>query len=71
MGLAITGLYRPPNKGIGQWTIDWLHCAARWTSPRYYLSQQLRYIRDAHGAREAKEFRNYLLWLGVYPVRRL
>lgn len=66
---AITGNYTPPNKGIAAWSIDWLH-GFLGTSPRYHLAQQLRYIHRAHGAHEAKEFRDYLLWIGVYPVRR-
>ena len=67
---AITGNYTPPNKGIGDWAIDWLRISDRWTSPRKFLAEQLRYIRKAHGTHEAREFRSYLLWIGVYPIRR-
>lgn len=67
---AITGNYRPPNKGIGQWTVDWLNNGlTRWKSPRVHLANQLKYIRKAHGRHEAKEFGDYLQWLGVYPVK--
>lgn len=66
---AITGRWSPPNKGIQGWAIDWLH-GASCSSPRFHLANQLTYIRKAHGPHEASEFRNYLLWLGVYPVKR-
>lgn len=65
---AITGLYSPPNTGIRDWAISWLRSDA-WTSKRLYLAEQLRYIRKHHGVKHAKEFRNYLLWLGVYPSK--
>lgn len=66
---AITGQYKAPNKGIGAWAIDWLHGSHRWSSPRIHLANQLRYIRKAHGTHEAREFSDYLTWIGVYPVK--
>ena len=67
--MAITGNWSPPNKGIQSWAVDWMH-GFRGSSPRYCLAQQMRYIRRAHGAHHSREFRNYLLWLGVYPSRK-
>ena len=66
---AITGRWVSPNKGISQWAVDWMY-TDRWTSPRKCLAQQLQYIKKNHGRYEAKEFRNYLLWIGVYPTKR-
>ncbi len=66
---AITGNYAPARKMYGQWAVDWLQCSDKWSSARYHLCHQLRRIRQADGRREAMEFRNYLFWLGVYPVR--
>jgi hypothetical protein len=66
---AITGHYAPARREYQTWYVDWLHGADRWTSPRFHLATQLRRIRQLDGRHEAKEFRNYLLWLNVYPVR--
>ena len=68
---AITGMYRPARKVYGQWAIDWMyHGKTRWSSPRHHLAIQLTGIRKEHGTKEAREFRNYLLWIGVYPSRQ-
>ena len=66
---AITGQYAPARKGYVAAAVDWLHGPERWSSPRKHLATQLRQIRSADGCHEATEFRNYLLWLGVYPVK--
>jgi hypothetical protein len=66
---AITGIYHPAKKVYGQWAVDWLHGWDRWTTPRHHLAVQLQAIRKEYGSHEAIEFRNYLLWLGVYPVK--
>ena len=63
-------LYTPPNRGINLWAIDWLHGSHRWSSPRKCLATQLAYIKRHHGARAAKDFVRYLLWVGSYPVKR-
>jgi hypothetical protein len=68
---AITGCWTPPNKGINGWAIDWLHGSHRWSSPRKHLATQIRYIKLNHGRTAASEFRNYLLWLGSYPTKRV
>jgi hypothetical protein len=67
---AITGNWTAPNKGIQQWAIEWLHRGPKnGNSPRTRLASELKYVRDNHGAHEAIEYRNYLLWLGSYPVK--
>ncbi len=66
---AIIGRWKAPHDGIRQWATDWMHGPGRWSTPRFYLAWQLRYIRKHHGTYEASEFRNYLLWRGVYPVK--
>lgn len=67
---AITGNYKAPNKGIDNWVLDWIYRSQYWTSPRKFLAEQLRYIRKNHSRYEAKEFSDYLLWIGVYPIKR-
>lgn len=70
---AITGMYRPARKVYGQWATDWMrrYGSGGWPNcyNRPHLASQLLSIRKDHGSKEAIEFRNYLLWLGVYPVR--
>jgi hypothetical protein len=69
-GTAIVGRYAPADPLYLRWAVDWLHDGLdRWTSPRHHLAVQLNGIRKRHGASEAIEFRNYLLWLGVTPSR--
>ena len=65
---AITGNYAPARKLYGQWAVDWMYCGEKWSTPRYHLAHQLRRIRQAEGRHEEREFRDYLFWLGVYPV---
>jgi hypothetical protein len=60
---SITGIYRCPDKTIDNWVINWMYRPA----DRDCLADQLRQIRQRLGRREAKEFRNYLLWIGCYP----
>ena len=67
---AITGRYAAARAQYNFWSMDWLQLHDRWTTPRYHLATQLRKIRQLDGNHEAREFRSYLLWLGVYPVRR-
>ena len=67
---AILGRWTPPNRSIERWAIDWLAVSERWSSPRKYLAEQLRYVRLNHGTHEASEFRNYLLWLSLYPIKK-
>ena len=64
---AITGIYRPAHRLYGQWAVNWLH--SHYDRKRHVLAQQLVLIRREHGSQEAREYRNYLLWLGCYPVR--
>jgi hypothetical protein len=66
---AITGRWLAPSKQVATLAVDWLHGPHRWTSPRYHLATQLRQIRQAFNSHEAREFRSYLLWLGVYPSK--
>lgn len=66
IGTAIRGLYRPANK---KYRDSWAaHYICR-PATRSLVAKQMRDIRAAYGANEALEFRNYLLWLGVFPVR--
>ena len=67
--LSITGNYTPPSDGIKRWAVDWMY-GFRGTSPRKWLAEQLSYIRKFHGTVAAKEYRNYILWLGSYPCKR-
>jgi hypothetical protein len=70
---AIVGCYIPPTKHCADLTFWWLYCS-HWLSHegrRRKLAQELSFIRSGHGRHEAREFRNYLLWLGVYPSRVL
>lgn len=39
------------------WIRDWLFASNTWSSPRYCLSVQLRYIRGADGRTIARDFR--------------
>ena len=66
---AIFGRYAPARKHYHSWAADWIYASDRWSSPRHHLANQLRRIKAEEGRHEAREFRNYLLWLGVYPVR--
>jgi hypothetical protein len=67
---AILGRWTPPNQGVWGWCIDWRMASGCWTSPRKHLAEQLRYLRLNHGTHEASEFRNYLLWLSLYPIKK-
>ena len=66
---AETGHYTPPNKGYEDWVSDWLYRSPFWTTPRFFLAEQLRYTRKNHGNHEAREFRSFLKWLEVYPCK--
>ena len=66
---AITGNYCPAKAKYGAWAIDWMHIGHRWSTPRHHLAIQLTGIRKESGNEAAVEFRNYLLWLGVYPSK--
>ncbi len=66
---AIRGRYAPARPEYRGWAADWLHGPDRWSSPRVLLAHQLRVIRRLDGSAEAREFRNYLLWLGLYPAK--
>lgn len=67
---AITGVYRPTSRVFSDWAHDWLRIINRWSRSdcRSHLAGQLILIMKKHGVAEAKEFRNYLLWLGCYPT---
>lgn len=68
---AITGQYKPARRVYWDWINDWRNDGnERWTSPRFHLAAQLNKIRKENGSHEAIEFRNYLKWLGCYPVRK-
>lgn len=59
----------PPNPGIANWALDWLHGSDRWRSPRAHLATQLNYIRRAHGSAQAMGFCGYVKRIGEYPTR--
>ncbi len=65
---AITGRYTPCHKLIDNMLLLWIRNRNR---PRSLLSEQLREIRKRFSTNEAREFRNYLLWVGVYPSTRI
>lgn len=67
---AITGDYRPADKVLRHWASKWIHPPLAWSGvERSVLWMQLRHIHRWLGPHEAREYRNYLLWLGVYPSR--
>ena len=70
---AIRGLYAPKRRAYRSWIDRWhvLGRPGRVSTPedRDLLASQLRVIRNEDGNHEAREFRNYLLWIGIYPVR--
>lgn len=66
---AITGNYAPASKLLDKWNIAWIYRSHAMREPRLTLATQLRHIRKNHGNPEAKEFRDHLLWIGVYPVK--
>jgi len=67
---AITGNYRPASNVYSQWALTWLYRGqSAWSRNRSMLASQLLQIRREHGAGQAVEFRNYMLWLGTYPIR--
>jgi hypothetical protein len=61
---------KPPNPKFNGWIGDWLTISEHWSSPRYTLATQLRYIRQSDGNKEARLFSNWLTYLGVYPIRK-
>ena len=68
---AITGVYRAPSQTQRDWAGHWLHRWSGWetSDQRHMLVLQLLRLRRWYGMADASEFRNYLLWLGVYPSR--
>jgi len=53
---------------VERWVAGWI---ARRPSPEYRgdLASQLNLIRKRHGSGAAVQYRNYVLWLGSYPVK--
>ena len=66
--MSTTIAYVPARPVYRAWIVDWMH-DGRWSSPRIWLAYQLRRIRAEVSTGEARRFRDYLLWLGCYPVR--
>lgn len=62
---AITGNYVAPSKIIGEWASR----SIRYNPGRNRTAEYLKIIRLSYGNNAAREFRNYLLWLGTYPAR--
>jgi hypothetical protein len=63
--------YVPKDQTYYRWMVDWLYEGdIRWSSPRKNLAYQLRVIRKLDGNDEAAKFRDWLLWIGSYPVKR-
>lgn len=70
---AIVGLWSPPSKLVSKWMDGWRRTnpsSEHWRSHRALLARELIGIRILHGRHHAREFRDYLLWLGFYPVNR-
>lgn len=73
---AIAGWYAPPTKEISDWPSEWLRRfhhefnSGLNSEHRKHLASQLQYLIDEYGHHDAREFRNYLLWLGCYPTKR-
>ena len=61
---AIIGRYKPATKQIGDIASGTIHRNIN----REDLALCLRRIHKDYGVVEAREFRNYLLWLGTYPI---
>jgi len=62
---ASFGRYAPRRRMYGEWASRSIwHPVTRET-----VAACLLIIRRQDGAHEAREFRNYLLWLGTYPVQ--
>ena len=61
---AIRGLYRPAKKVY----MDWAFSTIYRPLSRAECAQKLNLVRHTSGRKEQREFRNYLLWLGTYPV---
>ena len=62
--------YTPARNVYSAWLADWLNNGPeRWSSARYHLSHQLRVIRQFDGNGEARRYRDWLIWVGCYPVR--
>jgi hypothetical protein len=56
--------YAPKRRQYGKWYASTIHREA----PREVVAEWLRTIRRQDGTAEAIRFRDWLLWLGTYPV---
>lgn len=61
---ASSGRYAPAEKRFGDWAFRTIHHGAT----RESVAEQAKIIRTRHGNREARDYLDYLLWLGTYPV---
>jgi hypothetical protein len=59
----------PPKKIYNPWIGSWIQNLGG-NSPRYRLSQELKHIRRSDDHKQAAHFRNWLLWIGCYPVKK-
>jgi len=57
------------DRRVMRWVGEWANCGS-WHAGRPKLAAQLRYIRTHYGNSVAAWFRNHLLWVGSYPVKR-
>ena len=61
---ASFGRYAPKDKRYGDWAFRTIHHKA----DRRGIAEKVCFIRRNSGSQEAREFLNYLHWLGTYPV---
>lgn len=71
---AITGHWAAPSKVVENWYWGWCRRAncpdyTLRDEERVLLAEQMREIRRKYSRHQSKEFRNYLLWIGIYPVK--
>lgn len=73
MNATLSRYYTPPSKAVERWSVQWLYAFQCWDSAqkrRATLAGQLRSIRKQYGTAEATAFRNRLIYIGVYPLKK-
>ena len=57
------------DRRVMRWVGEWVHRGS-WHAGRPELAAQLRLLRKRYNNSVATGFRNHLLWVGCYPVKR-
>lgn len=57
------------DRRVMRWVREWVYRGS-WHAGRPELAAQLRLLRKHYGNSVAAWFRNHLLWVGSYPVKR-